>query len=570
MAGQNEVKAGGAFLELFVKDGPLNKGLDKAAAKLKSFGKSVLKIGLATQAASAAMMAPLALAVKTATDMGSNLDDMAQRTGLSVESLSQLGYAAGQTDTSLDSLQGGLKSMAKFADDVAAGAEGAIEALGRLGLTAGEFLTMTPEQRFKALADGISGIVDPSMRAAAALDIFGRAGLDLLPLLDQGSSGITAMMREADALGLTVSRLDAEKAAKFGDQLAALSAILKMVLFNLGSSLIEPLATVVGWLQRAAQVVAEFLKNNQWLAKALAVVGIALGVAGAAVWAFGSYISIIAGVMTAFTSVMAAMPMILAVLGGIFAAIVSPIGLTVIAVLALGAALVALAGYFIYTNDTARAAFMGLLEGVMEILGAIGAAIMRGDWAAAFNVVLESVQLGWTTAWQNMKIAFIDFAQWMLAALAEMVGKVIGITEDLGIDGLFGGADSMRDKLDNLTDSANSFGDAMKAAAQADIDRAAKEFNDALAAARGPQKATPGAGQPDLQNRIQNVASRIVEGKSTAGTFNAQGAAMLGRAGGAIDRQLQEAKTQTSIMRQSQKLLQDISDDLPPPPLTFT
>ena len=67
--------------------------------------------------------------------MGSDLLDMSQRTGVSVEALSELGFAAEQSGADMETLEAGLRKMQKF--DRGSGRPArrqAQEALARLGL----------------------------------------------------------------------------------------------------------------------------------------------------------------------------------------------------------------------------------------------------------------------------------------------------------------------------------------------------------------------------------------------------------------------------------------------------
>jgi len=75
------IKAGAAYVELFVKDNRLVKGLDAASVRLKAFGAATTAIGAQLAGLGVATIAPFLLSVKVFSDMGSELVDMSQRTG---------------------------------------------------------------------------------------------------------------------------------------------------------------------------------------------------------------------------------------------------------------------------------------------------------------------------------------------------------------------------------------------------------------------------------------------------------------------------------------------------------
>jgi len=64
------------------------KGLNDASKRLDTFGKSLQGIGTKMAMLGAGVVAPLAGAAKVFADMGSDMVDMSQRTGVSVEALS--------------------------------------------------------------------------------------------------------------------------------------------------------------------------------------------------------------------------------------------------------------------------------------------------------------------------------------------------------------------------------------------------------------------------------------------------------------------------------------------------
>jgi hypothetical protein len=76
--------------------------LDAAAAKAFSFS-GLTAITVSATAAAAALVG----AVKSAADYGDQLDNMSQRTGVAVEELSRLQYAAKLSDTSSEALEQG-------------------------------------------------------------------------------------------------------------------------------------------------------------------------------------------------------------------------------------------------------------------------------------------------------------------------------------------------------------------------------------------------------------------------------------------------------------------------------
>src|SRR5438105_11787278 len=132
-AGSSEVRAGKAWVELGVKDG-LKKGLSQAASQLKSFGKMLAVVGGGGVALGGAFFGGLVAAAHVFESMGSELHNMSVRTGVSVEALSALGYAAKQTGSDLGMVEFGLRRTQRLIADAASGNEEAIVTLNSLGL----------------------------------------------------------------------------------------------------------------------------------------------------------------------------------------------------------------------------------------------------------------------------------------------------------------------------------------------------------------------------------------------------------------------------------------------------
>lgn len=80
-------RVSGLFEESFARG-----GLNDAAKRLDAFGKSLQGIGTKMAMLGAGIATPLAGAAKVFADMGSDMVDMSQRTGVSVEALSELGF----------------------------------------------------------------------------------------------------------------------------------------------------------------------------------------------------------------------------------------------------------------------------------------------------------------------------------------------------------------------------------------------------------------------------------------------------------------------------------------------
>lgn len=191
--------------------------------------------------------------------VGSAFDDMAQRTGVAVEALSTLSYAAKLSDTSIEAVQGGLMKMAKFMGDLRGGSGEAAKKLEAFGISATQILAASPEQQFKLFADAIAAIEDPSERAAAAMEIFGKGAGELLPLLQQGGKGIEALQEQGLEFGAFMSTEVAQSAAQLGDEIDNLMTAFTGLAVQVGYVLSKVLVPLFNTIAKLVSEYGDFI-----------------------------------------------------------------------------------------------------------------------------------------------------------------------------------------------------------------------------------------------------------------------------------------------------------------------
>jgi hypothetical protein len=246
--------------------GELVVNLTANSTKLQSALKAAQKnIELFAAGAGAAAVA----AVTRFMQVGSALDDMSQRTGVAASELSSLGFAAKMTDTSLEAVQGSLVKMQKFLGEVSDGTAAAVDTLNRLGITTQQLEGLTPDQQFKAFAEAISKVEDPTQKMNAAMGVFGKSAAEILPLLNEGASGIEAFQKEAERLGLVMSDDMATSAAQAADSIDALLLVANATAVRFGAAL-APAITAV------AKIISELVATSPKLFAAFAGGAVAL------------------------------------------------------------------------------------------------------------------------------------------------------------------------------------------------------------------------------------------------------------------------------------------------------
>lgn len=263
MAGSKGIRAGKAFVEVGADDTKMQKALKRAANRLRAFGTSVSQVGQSMARVGAIAMAPLLLSSKLFASYGDSLGKMAKRTGISVESLSELQFVASQTGTEFEALETAFKRMQRTIYDAGRGLSTATDALADLGLNLRDLQGLSPEEQFKLLADRMGQITDDTRQAGIALSIFGRAGTSLIPMFEAGASGIAELQKRARDLGLTMSTEDAAAAEEFNDQLDALGKVVKRSTFEIGAALAPALEKVIIPLMDSIRGATQWIKEHQ-------------------------------------------------------------------------------------------------------------------------------------------------------------------------------------------------------------------------------------------------------------------------------------------------------------------
>jgi hypothetical protein len=210
----------------------LEKSVGRANSAISGFAKTA-----AASLAGALSVGAFVAAGKAAINYADNIGKMAQKIGMTTEELSKLNYAAKLSDVSIQELQGGLQLLSK---NMEAGSEG-LAALGISATTASGELRSTNEV-MQDVAEAFAGMEDGAGKTALAMNIFGRSGANLIPLLNSGRKGLADMASEAKSLGVVISQDAAKAAERFNDNMTRLQSALDGLMNETIAPLIPQLA----------------------------------------------------------------------------------------------------------------------------------------------------------------------------------------------------------------------------------------------------------------------------------------------------------------------------------------
>lgn len=193
-----------------------SKEVKKADVDLKRFGRNMTLIGTT-------IVGSLFAVTKAVADNADQIDLLAKRTGVTREELQKLAYAAMQEGSSIESVSTSLVRLSRNMLNAVRGTEEAKMAFEALGIQIKDAngQLRSADQVMMDIADRFASMTNDTERAAVAMQLFGRGGAEIIPLLRNGRDGIQELKDEAEALGYVLSEEDVKILEKLGDELAA-------------------------------------------------------------------------------------------------------------------------------------------------------------------------------------------------------------------------------------------------------------------------------------------------------------------------------------------------------------
>jgi hypothetical protein len=260
----------------------IGAAIGKAAARMKNFA---LIAGALTFGAAIAGAYKLGRALKDAFDLGGRLSDLSAQTGVAVDQLAILQQAFEDNGVAADSIGSVINKLQRSITDFGAGLSTQSRAFERLGITFDQIKNKSPLEQFKMVQNAIADMQDPTQKAATAMELFGRAGGDLMALFQDAG----AIEKASVTMGSSaeILRKNAEKFDRISDLLnrasvkfqgiilalaevaapkilAALESFNKMDFAGIGQRFLAGLDVdgAKNLLFSAAKVVAAFLGNK--------------------------------------------------------------------------------------------------------------------------------------------------------------------------------------------------------------------------------------------------------------------------------------------------------------------
>ncbi len=389
--------------------GNLNKQAGAVGGGLGRMGQAAKGVGgLMGALLPVGAVAGLTAIAKGSIDAADNLNDMSQRTGVAVESLSRFGQAAQDSGSSIEGVAKGMGQLAKRITDPSSAASKALSGIG-VATRDAQGKVRSLDAVMLEISDRFAKMPDGAEKSALAMQLFGKSGVELIPMLNQGRAALEQyqatisgdMAKSADEFNDSLNAIGRSLSGPFNEAVTALLPAITSIaqgivgIINAFTALPEP-------VQATLLVIGGLLTALVALAPAISAI-ISIGSAIAGLFAAGGVLasagSVIAGIATAFIVLITGPVGIVALLvaagvaiyafrdqiGAAFNAVVNFIGgafNTIGDLLKAGAQ-----AYMDYYVRPILGFFKGLYDGAVAIFGKIGSAI-----GGAFQTVVATIK----------------------------------------------------------------------------------------------------------------------------------------------------------------------------------
>lgn len=245
------------FGSIFVDTEEADKSISKTDEKAGGLGKTLLNgvssagkfaLGLGSAAAAGAT-ALMGVATKSA-EAADEVDKMSQKMGISKQGYQEWSYVMGQNGMDISTLNTGMKTLVNQMESAANGSATASSYFDQLGISIYDANGNLKDQEtimneaIYALAD----MEDMTMRSALATDLFGKAGTEMLPMLNSGSEGMQELTQRAHDLGLVMSDDAVNAGVVFGDTLDDVKQSFGMVVTTIGVQVMPIIQKLLEWV----------------------------------------------------------------------------------------------------------------------------------------------------------------------------------------------------------------------------------------------------------------------------------------------------------------------------------
>lgn len=216
-------------VELAANTAGLETDMGKAAriaeTEMQKMERSAVRMAATLSATLVAAGGALAVLAKQSIDAADEMGELAEKVGMSTERLSAYNYIAKMSGADTELMSSSIKKLNVNMVEAANGQGAAKKAFEELGIELRDANGNLKDNDtiLVQVAERMSKMEDGAAKTALAVAIFGKAGADLIPMLNQGARGFADLTDEAKRMGLIISTDAAKAAGELNDSIDRLT-----------------------------------------------------------------------------------------------------------------------------------------------------------------------------------------------------------------------------------------------------------------------------------------------------------------------------------------------------------
>lgn len=214
----------------------------------QSLGPAIKKMSLAAGGLGAALLGNAYSAAKNADE----LNTLAKQYGVSTEEIQKFNYAQDLIDVSTETM---LASISRLTREIGSG-NAAFEQLGVQITNADGSMRNSSEVWYDTL-EALSQVGNETERDTLAMELFGRSGMELAGIVDDGGAALKALGEEAEATGSILGQDALDSANAFNDSIDRMKVQASAAFMEAGATLAEHLMPA---LEKLIEIVMKVVK----------------------------------------------------------------------------------------------------------------------------------------------------------------------------------------------------------------------------------------------------------------------------------------------------------------------
>ena len=224
---------GALRVTLGIDTAAFSDGLKKSEARASASSKAIGKSFDMAKSAAVGFLGVLSVGAvasfaKGALEAVGGLGELAAQAGVTTKTFQEMSYAATQAGVTQKELESGLARLTRTLGDAKNGSTSAIAAFNALGISQKQLQNLNTDEVLQLVATSLGKIPDPARRAAIEVDLFGKAGQRLDPLLSGANGTLGEFARQAQNLGVVLSDEQIQNADVTADKLGALQRAFEL------------------------------------------------------------------------------------------------------------------------------------------------------------------------------------------------------------------------------------------------------------------------------------------------------------------------------------------------------